>query len=205
MLIGGSGAGKSSFIKSFLYNGNKIKSVGDGQTTRSDVIYSLSRVQDDPDVKVLFMSKNEFVNNMNEHIGTRPIRLIFEQLLGISFDVVDDEERFLILLYELYEQFVQLQEDKNIEIEDDSNKAKVEDCKIIFENIKKILFYSQIDINKTDIYENILENIINIIPYYFIPCVLDINWRVEHVVTDGVSDKEEKTNRLKILMIISIF
>lgn len=42
MVIGGSGAGKSSFISQFIYDKDMIDSSGDGQTTRSDVIYNLS-------------------------------------------------------------------------------------------------------------------------------------------------------------------
>lgn len=138
LLIGGSGSGKSSFVKSFAYHQSKIKGVGDGQTTRSDVSYSFSRVNKNPNAKVLFMSKNEFAESMIEHIGTKPIRLTFAQALGISPKVVEDEEEFLILLHGLYEQFAQLEQERNAEIQDDQNEIK--ECKKILGYVKELLF-----------------------------------------------------------------
>lgn len=188
LLIGGSGSGKSSFVRSFSYHQSKIRGVGDGQTTRSDVSYSFSRIMKNPNAKVFFLSKNEFVNKMNAHIGTKPIRLTFVQALGISVKVVEDEEKFLILLHGIYEQFVRLEEEKNAEIGNDGKKK--EDCKKVFRYIRKLLFHGETVRNKTVMYENILDHLLELIPYYFMPCILDESWRYEHAVVTGLSDEK---------------
>lgn len=180
LLIGGSGSGKSSFVRSFAYHQSKIKGVGDGQTTRTDVNYSFSRVRKDPNAKVIFLTKNEFVNHMTAHIGTRPIRLTFAQALGISVKVVEDEEKFLLLLFGLYEQFARL--------EDQGKGAK--DCKNVLEYIRELLFYGETVRNKTVKYENILDHLLGMIPYYFMPCVLDKSWIYEHPADRDLKDGE---------------
>ena len=58
MVIGGSGAGKSSFISQFIYDNEIIDSSGDGQTTRSDVIYNLSVRNNGRSAKVFFLNDN---------------------------------------------------------------------------------------------------------------------------------------------------
>lgn len=188
LLIGGSGSGKSSFVRSFSYHQSKIRGVGDGQTTRSDVSYSFSRIMKNPNAKVFFLSKNEFVNKMNAHIGTKPIRLTFVQALGISVKVVEDEEKFLILLHGIYEQFVRLEEKKNAEIGNDGKKR--DDCKKVFRYIRKLLFHGETVRNKTVMYENILDHLLELIPYYFMPCILDESWRYEHAVVTGLPDEK---------------
>ncbi len=188
LLIGGSGSGKSSFVKSFAYHQRRIRGVGDGQTTRSDVSYSFSRVNKNPNVKVIFLSKNEFVDNMNAHIGTRPVRLTFAQALGISTKVIEDEEKFLLLLHGIYEQFVRLEEDKNEGIE--NNKERAKDCQKVFEYIKELLLHGETVRNKTEIYENILDHLLDLIPYYFMPCMLDESWRYEHAAGRYLSDEK---------------
>ena len=186
LLIGGSGAGKSSFVKSFAYHQNKIRGVGDGQTTRADVRYSFSRVENNPTAKVLFLSKNKFIDTMNVHIGTQPIRLVIAQALGISQSVVEDEEKFLIILHRLYEQFVQLEEESIAENEE----TKKSSCKMVLGYIKELLFYGETVKNKIAKYENILDHLIELIPYYFMPCILDENWRNEHAADGDMLDEQ---------------
>lgn len=196
LLIGGSGSGKSSFVKSFAYHQRRIRGVGDGQTTRSDVSYSFSRVMKEPNVKVIFLSKDEFVDSINDHIGTIPIRLTFAQALGISTKAVEDEEKFLILLHGIYEQFVRLEEEKNAGIE--NNKERGKDCQKVFGYIRELLFYGETVRNKTVKYENILDHFLELIPYYFMPCILDESWRYKHAVGGVLSDE-------KVLKFFGIF
>ena len=76
--MGGSGAGKSSFIKSFAYNGKFIDSSGDGQTTRSTIKYHFSRYTEDK-VVIQLLNTREFVDirkseimfDIIEHICTK--------------------------------------------------------------------------------------------------------------------------------------
>lgn len=78
LVLGGSGAGKSSFIKSFAYNGGLIDSSGDGQTTRSTIKYHFSRYTEDK-VVIQLLNKSEFVEirkseiifDIIEHICTK--------------------------------------------------------------------------------------------------------------------------------------
>ncbi len=186
LLIGGSGSGKSSFVKSFAYHQNKIRGVGDGQTTRADVRYSFSRVEKNPIAKVLFLSKNKFIDTMNVHIGTQPIRLVIAQALCVSQSVVEDEEKFLILLHGLYEQFVQLEEESIVENEE----RKKSNCKMVLGYIKELLFYGKTVKNKTEKYENILDHLIELIPYYFMPCILDESWRNKCTADRDMSDEQ---------------
>lgn len=64
LLLGASGAGKSSFIKTFLLHGHLIDSTNDGQTTRSNIIYSVSLYQEKPSVVIKFLDKDQFVERM---------------------------------------------------------------------------------------------------------------------------------------------
>lgn len=182
LLIGGSGSGKSSFVKSFAYHQSKIKGVGDGQTTRSDVSYSFSRVKKDPNARVTFLPKSEFVNHMNAHIGTVPIRLTFAQALGISVKVVEDEEKFLLLLHGLYEQFARLEEKYQ--------EKGAKDCKNVLGYIRELLFHGETVKNKTVKYENILDHLLDMIPYYFMSCILNESWRYEHLADRNLKDGE---------------
>ena len=60
VLLGGSGAGKSSFIKSLCLNGRRIDASGDGQTTRTTITYNLNKCCKKPNAKVSFMGEEEF-------------------------------------------------------------------------------------------------------------------------------------------------
>ncbi|SFD08448.1 hypothetical protein [Butyrivibrio sp. YAB3001] len=64
LLLGASGAGKSSFAKSFLLHSNYIDSTNDGQTTRSSVIYEISKYQEKPKAKIKFLNQEKFVQRM---------------------------------------------------------------------------------------------------------------------------------------------
>lgn len=186
LMIGGSGSGKSSFVKSFAYHQNNIKGVGDGQTTRTDVRYSFSRVENNPTAKVLFLTQKNFIDAMKAHIGTQPIRLVIAQALGVSQSIVQDEEKFLILLHGIYEQLVQLEEER-IGKKEISKKIS---CNKVLEDIKKLLFYGETVKNKTVKYENILDHLLEWIPYYFMPCILDENWRKECTAVRIMTDEE---------------
>lgn len=64
LLLGASGAGKSSFAKSFLLHSKYIDSTNDGQTTRSSVIYEISKYQEKPKAKIKFINQKKFVQRM---------------------------------------------------------------------------------------------------------------------------------------------
>lgn len=64
LLVGSSGAGKSSFARDFAYSSNKLQVTSDGQTTRTNIIYEYSIICDNPTVTVTFLSKKEFLNSL---------------------------------------------------------------------------------------------------------------------------------------------
>lgn len=66
LLLGSSGAGKSSFAKTFLLHSENIDSINDGQTTRSNIIYDLSLNNEKPTIEVVFFKKNEFIYRMKQ-------------------------------------------------------------------------------------------------------------------------------------------
>lgn len=203
MLIGGSGAGKSSFIKELVYHQNKIKSVGDGQTTRSDVCYSFTRVNQKPTATVDFMSRDEFRKRMYEKIGTYPIRLTIAQTLHINKNVVEDEKTFLFQLHNIYE-ILSEQEKMDLSIEqkqsgishENENEMKTESIKkqgkfsSVLEQIDRLLFHTESEKDPIMVYEKILDHILDWVPYYFFPCILDKDWGKQHKIKEKMENDE---------------
>ena len=100
LVLGSSGAGKSSFIKSFALNSDKINSSGDGQTTRSKVYYSYSLYQPfNVDVKLL--NRNEFINQRLEDLRFDLVSYIFTQYYGLEGDIYKDKLYFFKQIYNL--------------------------------------------------------------------------------------------------------
>ena len=64
LLLGASGAGKSSFAKTFLLNSKYIDSTNDGQTTRTNIVYELTKTKLQPEVEIRFMNQDDFVKKM---------------------------------------------------------------------------------------------------------------------------------------------
>lgn len=66
LLLGASGAGKSSFVKTFLLHKDCIDSVNDGQTTRTNVVYNLSLFNKSPRAVVHFLDFEQFKELMED-------------------------------------------------------------------------------------------------------------------------------------------
>ena len=66
LLLGASGAGKSSFAKTFLLHSAYIDSTNDGQTTRSNIIYDLSLYEKEPSIEIKFLNKEDFITRMTQ-------------------------------------------------------------------------------------------------------------------------------------------
>ena len=64
LLLGSSGAGKSSFAKTFLLHSRLIDSTNDGQTTRSNIRYKVSLYEKEPKVTIKFLNKDQFIRRM---------------------------------------------------------------------------------------------------------------------------------------------
>lgn len=85
LLLGGSGAGKSSFINEFLLHGEEVNASGDGQTTRMDIHYQLMDYCEKPMVEVKILAKEKFVKKMVEQIHLNVIEYLFTDLFDLPY------------------------------------------------------------------------------------------------------------------------
>lgn len=104
LLLGGSGAGKSSFAKDFAYHGNQICSTSDGQTTRTKVIYNYRILNEDGksksgnihnNVDIKILTKDEFIDRMIEKAGQRPALLIIQTIFQLKKESIKNNIHFL--------------------------------------------------------------------------------------------------------------
>lgn len=85
LLLGGSGAGKSSFINEFLLHGEEVNASGDGQTTRMDIHYQLMDYCEKPMVDVKILAKEKFAKKMEEQIHLNVIEYLFTDLFDLPY------------------------------------------------------------------------------------------------------------------------
>lgn len=117
LVVGSSGAGKSSFIKSFALHDKFIDSSGDGQTTRSNIEYKYSIYENNPKAKVKFYTKKEFVENRINDIWLDIISFIFVFRYGFKeYDIYEDN---LCYFKEIYSKFSILKEIEELKNEND--------------------------------------------------------------------------------------
>lgn len=124
LLLGASGAGKSSFAKTFLLHSSNINSTNDGQTTRSNIIYDLSLYEEKPSIEIKFLNKENFV--------TRMIRLNYANYLLKIVNMIDGRNSISTLEEYLF--------DKLLNIQDYTNNGEniKEEAMLIKENLFKI-------------------------------------------------------------------
>lgn len=161
-LIGGSGAGKSSFAKDFSYHGNCLLSTNDGQTTRTAVVYEYSIFCDKPRVIVDFMNQDQFCKKMSELQGAFPAIRIIRKVFEISQDIEKDELTFMKNCYHLI---------TSLQIKSSEMKQLIQDietCMEMKETHKMIP--SQILIRT---YEQLIEQLGRHIPVQLVKCLCD--------------------------------
>lgn len=107
LLLGSSGAGKSSFAKTFLLNANSIDSTNDGQTTRTNIIYSLEMNSKKSKMDVEFLTQKEFLNKM-EKLNYRNYLLKIASLItgNSELKTVEDYLRHFFASYPTYMKYV---------------------------------------------------------------------------------------------------
>ncbi|MDP5276195.1 hypothetical protein [Chengkuizengella axinellae] len=145
LVIGGSGAGKSSFIKSFALNRDKINSSGDGQTTRTEVEYIFTRFEKKPNVEVLFHNREDFCQKRKDDIWFDIISFMFVNYFG--FKELDIYEDHLCYMKELNAKLHLINEEKQ-------KSGHVIGSKII--NITSPLIINKGEIDNIIIVENYL-------------------------------------------------
>lgn len=83
LLLGGSGAGKSSVIKELMLHGKEVNASGDGQTTRMDINYELMDYCEKPMADVKILTKDKFSKKMMKQTHLNVIQYIFTDLFDL--------------------------------------------------------------------------------------------------------------------------
>lgn len=124
LVIGGSGAGKSSFIKSFARHGDLIDSSGDGQTTRMDIIYEFFLLCDKPKIEINFMNAESFQERMVENLHKSMISLFLIEHFNLEkIDLDDDALSFIKKFYSPLELLIK-QMEKNFNVDNSIKKEE---------------------------------------------------------------------------------
>ena len=143
LMLGGSGAGKSTFTKTFAYHSDRLKTTGDGQTTRSNIFYKFSLFPEKSGIQVNFFSKKEYVENMLNQLMIRKWLCFLEDIVGINGIKMDNTG--CIFLKNIYPFFrclkkmsIKTKEQKNNEL---FNKIK-KDARNIEKKVSEVLIES---------------------------------------------------------------
>lgn len=180
LLIGGSGAGKSSFAKDFAYHGSNLLATNDGQTTRSTVAYEYSIFCNEPSANVEFMNQDEFCERMSLLQGTKPILRLIQKLYKISEDLVKNEAIFLESFYYLLEGLK------------DYGKESNKMISIIEEYLDSNRRSEHLDIEEAiEIYEKIIVILIRYFPFVLAKWMFDIKW-IESIKTQYKESYEKQ-------------
>lgn len=91
MLLGGSGSGKSSFVKELMLHGDVVNASGDGQTTRMDAVYQLEVCCKEPKMEVKFYNKEEFPAKMVELTSINRITYILQSKFYFPHRNLDED------------------------------------------------------------------------------------------------------------------
>ncbi len=101
LLLGGSGSGKSSFVKELMLHGEEVNASGDGQTTRMDIAYHLEICCKQPKLKVKFYNQKEFVDKMIELTSINRITYLFQSKYGFPYkNLEEDIFAYLRIIYQ---------------------------------------------------------------------------------------------------------
>ncbi|MBU5477591.1 hypothetical protein KQI69_00030 [Eubacterium sp. MSJ-13] len=160
LMIGGSGAGKSSIAKNFALHGNSINSTNDGQTTRTDVIYKYSVTQKLPKATVYFLNQQKFVEQMLTHVDMYSFAFYFEKIFKLSKNFVTDEKKLMKNIFEILN-IISDVEGKEEAYEKQKNQILccLEDELVNKEKIK--LYQTLLNIFKEDKYIKVLKYILD--------------------------------------------
>lgn len=84
LLLGGSGAGKSSFASDFSLHGKILNASNDGQTTRTNVIYDFSIFCEECEAEIKLMSEFDFHKRMEQLNELKVILFVYHKLFGFK-------------------------------------------------------------------------------------------------------------------------
>lgn len=162
VLIGGSGAGKSSFLKSLCQHGNLLGSVGDGQTTRATIVYELSTKNTNPRIIISFKKKKDFVDDRKKSILYR----CYELILCNIYKMVKKDISSNPLSY-LQDMVLPL----STLMKRESNEEKKDEVRRLLNEINHVIHSSDIEVDLEDFDDEIMlvyENMIQFLDDYSI-------------------------------------
>jgi hypothetical protein len=162
LLIGGSGAGKSSFATDFAYHRDNLLATNDGQTTRTNVIYEYRIFENEPSAVVQFMQKEAFQERMLELKGAAGILFIFRSIFGLREDTCQNDFKILEDCSKLLDGIMQKDEDGTPTI---TVRAFLEDNESRKDKESLVWWY-----------ESLLKCILNKIPFSLVRYVCDREW-----------------------------
>ena len=152
LLLGGSGAGKSSFIKELLLHSREVNASGDGQTTRMDINYNLMNFCSNPKVYIKILDKKAFSQKMADQTKFNIIEYIFTNffhfpyidlkinMAGYAKMILPQLENLMFILNERpYIEKIEniLRDIKNVICKDEDAEQK--EIEILYENIFNVL------------------------------------------------------------------
>lgn len=89
LLLGGSGAGKSSFVKELLLHGEEVNACGDGQTTRMDINYHLQSYCGNPTISIKVLAKDKFADRLFDATKFNRMEYIFTDVFDLPYIDLD--------------------------------------------------------------------------------------------------------------------
>lgn len=96
LLVGSSGAGKSSFARDFAYSSDKLQVTNDGQTTRTNIIYEYSILCDKPTVTVTFFAKKDFLNSLKTLNFDKVMLYVYIKIFNLTEkDYITDTSNYI--------------------------------------------------------------------------------------------------------------
>lgn len=95
LLLGSSGAGKSSFVEALCYHGDTLQTTSDGQTTRTEIFYHLSIFESNPYIRVKFLQQKDFCDRMLKNMGREMFLYIIQQIFDLPKESIRNEQEFL--------------------------------------------------------------------------------------------------------------
>lgn len=161
LVLGSSGAGKSSFINRFCKNRKLIDGTGDGQTTRNDIYYNLSLHSEKTSVQIEFLNEKKFTEKMFNLIRFEIIDFLFNKILDFNkYDYLIDRHKILFKI----NNFLNLYKDFYSEAEYDSG-IKYDNAKIskLIKKIAEIVNNEKLDSDLEDDLFDLYIDILNIL------------------------------------------
>lgn len=113
LMLGDSGAGKSSFARTFSYHSKYLMTTGGGQTTRTNIAYRFKLLSDNNKVVIHFLPEDGFVERMKNRNRVKCWNIFFREITELKSISIDDAENtFLSYAYKLLS--IQNRHDKEV-------------------------------------------------------------------------------------------